>query len=80
MLASAARSGLASGCRWKQHGGVERKIMKVLKTRMLTLAALCALANIGMAADDLAKSFSVPPDSARPVSYTHLTLPTIYSV
>ena len=69
MLASAAGSGLDSGCRWKQRGGIERRIMKMLKTRMLTLAALCALTNAGLAADDLAKNFSAPPDSARPGVY-----------
>ena len=43
--------------------------MKMLKMRLLTLAALYALTNAGLAADDLAKSFSAPPDSARPGVY-----------
>lgn len=41
----------------------------MMKMRMLTLAALCALTNAGLAADDLAKNFSAPPDSARPGVY-----------
>ena len=36
---------------------------------MLTLLALCALANVGMPADDLAKRFAAPPPSAKPWVY-----------
>jgi hypothetical protein len=43
--------------------------MKMLMTRMRTLAVLCALTNAGLAADDLSKSFSAPLDSARPGVY-----------
>ena len=39
------------------------------KRMMLTLLALCALANMGMAVDDLAKGFAKPPASARPWVY-----------
>jgi hypothetical protein len=41
-----------------------------MKKRMaMTLLVLCALANLGMAADDLEKGFAAPPDSAKPWTY-----------
>lgn len=41
-----------------------------MKTRIpIALLALCALANPGMAADDLAKAFTSPPFSAKPRTY-----------
>jgi hypothetical protein len=40
-----------------------------MKRTMLTLLALCALANPGIAADDLAKAFTSPPFSAKPRAY-----------
>ncbi|MFZ2639670.1 MAG: glycosyl hydrolase [Verrucomicrobiia bacterium] len=41
-----------------------------MKTRItIALQALCVLANMGMAADDLAKAFTSPPHSAKPRAY-----------
>ncbi|MBI5685890.1 MAG: hypothetical protein HZC54_12525 [Verrucomicrobia bacterium] len=40
-----------------------------MKRILVTLSALCALANPGTAADDLAKAFASPPLSAKPRTY-----------
>ncbi|MFA5192432.1 MAG: glycosyl hydrolase, partial [Verrucomicrobiia bacterium] len=40
-----------------------------MKRILITLSALCALTNLGIAADDLAKAFTSPPFAAKPRTY-----------
>ena len=57
-----------------------RSTIKRLESQKRTLKAL-GLRKIGMEVEhELTSSISGMIDKVRPVSYTHLTLPTIYSV